>query len=144
MIRSANEVCLVDPIRDSELYEQYIQKENLTLKAIFITHFHADFTSAHYSLARKYNVPVYMGDLQKEFPGLIKCDNDSTIRVGNQDIKIMYTPGHTLESACFLMDKYIFTGDTLFLGEVGRVDLSQSDDSTSMSRVLWNSLQAIK
>lgn len=85
-----------------------------------------------------------MGDLQKEFPGLTKCDNHSVIRVGNQDIKILYTPGHTLESACFLMDKFIFTGDTLFLGEVGRVDLSQSDDSTSLSKILWNSLQELK
>jgi glyoxylase-like metal-dependent hydrolase (beta-lactamase superfamily II)/rhodanese-related sulfurtransferase len=130
-IVSNGEAAIIDPLRETRPYIERLEKDNVVLKYIFETHFHADFVSGHLDLSRKTNAPIVYGPTAKpEFEAIIAEDNQ-IFEIGNIKIKVLHTPGHTLESSSFLLideqgkEKALFSGDTLFLGDVGRPDLAQ-------------------
>jgi hydroxyacylglutathione hydrolase len=128
---SNGEAFIVDPLREIEPYLQRLKDDGVTLKYIFETHFHADFVSGHLDLSKKTNAPIVYGPNAKpEFDAIIAKD-EQVFEIGKIKIKVLHTPGHTMESTTFLLtdengkDHAIFSGDTLFLGDVGRPDLAQ-------------------
>ncbi|WP_343664011.1 MBL fold metallo-hydrolase [Chryseobacterium mucoviscidosis] len=130
-IVSNGEAAIIDPLRETQPYIELLKKDNVTLKYIFETHFHADFVSGHLDLSRKTSASIVYGPTAKpEFEAIIAEDNQ-TFQVGSITIKVLHTPGHTMESSCFLLidengkETALFSGDTLFLGDVGRPDLAQ-------------------
>ncbi|MBD3903273.1 MBL fold metallo-hydrolase [Chryseobacterium sp. Ch-15] len=130
-IVSNGEAAIIDPLRETQSYIDRMEKDNVKLKYIFETHFHADFVSGHVDLSKKTNAPIVYGPTAKpEFNAIIAEDNQ-IFEVGKIKIKVLHTPGHTMESSSFLLidengkDKALFSGDTLFLGDVGRPDLAQ-------------------
>lgn len=130
-IVSNGEAAIIDPLRETQPYIERLEKDNVTLKYIFETHFHADFVSGHLDLSRKTSAPIVYGPTAKpEFEAIIAEDNQ-IFEVGNITIKVLHTPGHTMESSSFLLmdengkETALFSGDTLFLGDVGRPDLAQ-------------------
>ena len=148
-IESNGECAIIDPLRDVEVYLNLAKERNATIKYIFETHFHADFVSGHLDLARESNAPIVYGpQTETSFPVYVAKDGEQ-FKVGGLTIEVLYTPGHTLESSCYLLkdengkDHCVFTGDTLFVGDVGRPDLAQGGD-ISMSELagkLYDSLQ---
>lgn len=148
-IESNGECAIIDPLRDVEVYLNLAKERNATIKYIFETHFHADFVSGHIDLARQSNSPIVYGpQTETSFPVYVAKDGEQ-FKVGNLTIEVLHTPGHTLESSCYLLrdengkDHCVFTGDTLFVGDVGRPDLAQGGD-ISMSELagkLYDSLQ---
>ena len=120
-IESNGEVAIIDPLRDVDSYIQKAKENNATIKYIFETHFHADFVSGHMDLAAKTGAKIIYGPTSMEtgFESYIGKDGE-VFQVGNIKIKLIHTPGHTMESSCFLLsdeeDKELalFTGDTLF------------------------------
>ncbi|WBV52590.1 MBL fold metallo-hydrolase [Chryseobacterium gambrini] len=130
-IVSNGEAAIIDPLRETQPYIERLEKDNVTLKYIFETHFHADFVSGHLDVSKKTNASIVYGPTAKpEFEAIIAEDNQ-TFQVGSITIKVLHTPGHTMESSCFLLidengkETALFSGDTLFLGDVGRPDLAQ-------------------
>ncbi|WP_333853492.1 MBL fold metallo-hydrolase [Epilithonimonas sp.] len=130
-IVSNGEAAIIDPLRETQPYIERLQKDGVVLKYIFETHFHADFVSGHLDLSKKTKAPIVYGPTAKpEFEAIIAEDNQ-VFEVGNIKIKVLHTPGHTMESSSFLLidengkEKALFSGDTLFLGDVGRPDLAQ-------------------
>ncbi|AZB08045.1 MBL fold metallo-hydrolase [Chryseobacterium sp. G0162] len=130
-ITSAGEAAIIDPLRETQPYVERLEKDEVQLKYIFETHFHADFVSGHIDLSNKTNAPIVYGPTANpEFEAIIAEDNQ-VFEVGDVKIKVIHTPGHTLESSCYLLideqgnEKALFSGDTLFLGDVGRPDLAQ-------------------
>lgn len=130
-IVSNGEAAIIDPLRETQPYIERLKNDNVTLKYIFETHFHADFVSGHLDLSKKTNAPIVYGPTAKpEFEAIIAEDNQ-TFQVGSITIKVLHTPGHTMESSSFLLidengkETALFSGDTLFLGDVGRPDLAQ-------------------
>lgn len=130
-ITSNGEAGIIDPLRETKPYLDRLQKDGVRLKYIFETHFHADFVSGHLDLAKKTMAPIVYGpSATPEFDAIIATDNQ-IFEIGNIKIKVLHTPGHTLESTCYLLideqgkEKALFSGDTLFLGDVGRPDLAQ-------------------
>lgn len=130
-IVSEGEAAIIDPLRETQPYIDRLEKDNVKLKYIFETHFHADFVSGHVDLSKKTNAPIVYGPTAKpEFNAIIAEDNQ-IFEVGKIKIKVLHTPGHTMESSSFLLidengkEKALFSGDTLFLGDVGRPDLAQ-------------------
>lgn len=130
-ITSNGEAAIIDPLRETQPYLERIEKDGVKLKYIFETHFHADFVSGHVDLSKKTGAPIIYGPTAKpEFDAIIAEDNQ-LFELGNVKIKVLHTPGHTLESSCFLLigengkETALFSGDTLFLGDVGRPDLAQ-------------------
>lgn len=130
-IISEGEAVIIDPLRETKPYIEKLKKDGVHLKYIFETHFHADFVSGHMDLSKKTGAPIVYGPTAKpEFDAVIAQDHQ-IFEVGKIKIKVLHTPGHTLESSCYLLiDKYgrekaLFSGDTLFLGDVGRPDLAQ-------------------
>lgn len=130
-ITSGGEAAIIDPLRETSPYMEKLQKDGVKLKYIFETHFHADFVSGHLDLSKKTNAPIVYGpNANPEFESIIAKDGDE-FKVGDVTIKVLHTPGHTLESTTYLLrdedgkDHCIFSGDTLFLGDVGRPDLAQ-------------------
>ena len=148
-IESNGEVAIIDPMRDTETYLQLAQERNAVIKYIFETHFHADFVSGHIDLAKATGAPIIYGpETQADFPVTVAKDGEM-FALGNAQIQVLHTPGHTLESACYLLkdeqgkDYAVFTGDTLFVGEVGRPDLAQQGNALTMNDLagmLYNSL----
>jgi len=131
-IENNGEAAIIDPLREVQPYLDRAAKDNAIIKYIFETHFHADFVSGHLDLAKKSGGKIVYGPTAKpEFEAIIATDNQE-FKVGNYTIKAIHTPGHTLESTCYLlMDENgkpqgIVTGDTLFIGDVGRPDLAQA------------------
>ncbi len=134
-IESNGEAVIIDPLRDVEPYLEKAKADNAKIKYVMETHFHADFVSGHLDLAKKTGATIVYGPTAKpNFDAHIAEDNE-TFKVGNITIKVLHTPGHTMESSTFLLrdedgkDYAIFTGDTLFLGDVGRPDLAQKAGS---------------
>jgi glyoxylase-like metal-dependent hydrolase (beta-lactamase superfamily II)/rhodanese-related sulfurtransferase len=130
-ITSNGEAAIIDPLRETQPYIDRLQKDGVTLKYIFETHFHADFVSGHLDLAKKTNAPIVYGPTATpEFNAIIAADNQ-VFDIGKIKIKVLHTPGHTMESTCYLLidengkETALFSGDTLFLGDVGRPDLAQ-------------------
>lgn len=148
-IESNGECAIIDPLRDVEVYLNLAKERNATIKYIFETHFHADFVSGHLDLSQQSNAPIVYGpQTETSFPVHVAKDGEQ-FKVGDLTIEVLHTPGHTLESSCYLLkdetgkDHCVFTGDTLFVGDVGRPDLAQGGD-LSMSELagkLYDSLQ---
>jgi hydroxyacylglutathione hydrolase len=130
-ITSHGEAAIIDPLRETQPYLDRLEKDGVTLKYIFETHFHADFVSGHVDLSRKTGAPIIYGpNAACEFECVSAADNQ-IFELGKVKIKVLHTPGHTMESTCFLLidehgkETALFSGDTLFLGDVGRPDLAQ-------------------
>ena len=130
-ITSNGEAALIDPLREPAPYLQLLARDGVTLKYIFETHFHADFVSGHVDLSNATGAKVVYGpDAQCAFNCISAADNQ-LFQIGDIQIKVLHTPGHTMESSTFLLidttgkDHCIFSGDTLFIGDVGRPDLAQ-------------------
>jgi hydroxyacylglutathione hydrolase len=130
-ITSEGEAAIIDPLREVKPYLSRLQKDNVKLKYIFETHFHADFVSGHIDLKEKTGAAIVYGpNADCEFDCISAKDGEE-FKIGAVIIKVLHTPGHTLESTTFLLkdengkDHCIFSGDTLFLGDVGRPDLAQ-------------------
>src|SRR5690554_7521368 len=130
-ITSNGEAAIIDPLREIQLYLERLEKDDVKLKYIFETHFHADFVSGHVDLAKATGADIVFGPTAKtEFESIIAVD-EQIFEIGDIKIKLMHTPGHTMESSTYLLidadgkDHAIFSGDTLFLGDVGRPDLAQ-------------------
>ncbi|CAA7195714.1 MBL fold metallo-hydrolase [Chryseobacterium potabilaquae] len=149
-IVSENEAAIIDPLREVTPYLDRLKKDNVTLKYIFETHFHADFVSGHLDLSKKTGAPIIYGPTaQPKFDAIIAEDNQ-IFNIGKIRIKALHTPGHTMESTTYLLidengiETAIFTGDTLFLGDVGRPDLAQKSTSLTqedLAGILYDSLQ---
>ncbi len=129
-IESNGEAVVIDPLRDVEPYIERAKADNARIKYVLETHFHADFVSGHLDLAKKTGSTIVFGPTaQPNFDAYIAKDGE-VLQVGNVSIKVLHTPGHTMESTTYLLrdengkDHAIFTGDTLFLGDVGRPDLA--------------------
>ena len=130
-ITSNGEAAIIDPLRETQPYIERLQKDNVQLKYIFETHFHADFVSGHIDLSKKTGAPIIYGPTANPaFDAVVASDNQ-IFELGNVKIKVLHTPGHTMESTCYLLmdengkETALFSGDTLFLGDVGRPDLAQ-------------------
>lgn len=149
-IESAGEVAVIDPLREVAPYIEKATKEGASIKYIFETHFHADFVSGHVTLANKTGATIVYGPSAKTgFEAYISKDGEE-FTVGNLTIQVLHTPGHTLESTTYLLldeegnDYAIFTGDTLFLGDVGRPDLAQKNlgiTQEELAGLLYDSLR---
>ena len=149
-IESNGEAAVIDPLREVEPYLQRAEKNNATIKYIFETHFHADFVSGHLTLSNKTKAPIVFGPLaDPDFDVIIAKDGQS-FQIGDVTITALHTPGHTMESTTYLLrdakgkDHAIFSGDTLFLGDVGRPDLAQKKGAMTqeqLAETLYDSLR---
>ncbi|GAB2780147.1 MBL fold metallo-hydrolase [Rhabdobacter roseus] len=148
-IESAGEAAVIDPLREVTPYLKRAEKDGATIKYVFETHFHADFVSGHLDLAQKTGATIVYGpNAQTGFAAHIAHDGEE-FRVGEVTIRALHTPGHTLESTCYLLldengkPTALFSGDTLFIGDVGRPDLAQKTDLTmnDLAGYLYDSLR---
>lgn len=128
-IESAGEAAVIDPLRETEPYLELATKRGTKIKYVFETHFHADFVSGHIDLAAKANATIVYGPEANPSYKFYSAKDGEVFSIGNIKIKVLHTPGHTPESTCYLLidengkEHAIFTGDTLFVGDVGRPDL---------------------
>ena len=137
-IESNGEAAIIDPLRDIDPYLELANERKAQIKYIFETHFHADFVSGHLDLSKVTNAPIIYGpQTETKLPVHIAKDGEK-FQLGELSIEVLHTPGHTLESTCYLLkdengkDHCIFTGDTLFVGDVGRPDLAQKGKEITM------------
>ncbi|MBC7694411.1 MAG: MBL fold metallo-hydrolase [Burkholderiales bacterium] len=147
-IQSDGEAAVIDPLREYQPYLDLASRNKAKIKYIFETHFHADFVSGHIDLAQKTGAEIIFGpNAQTNFKSIISKDNQE-FKVGKLTIKVLHTPGHTLESSTYLLldennkPHCIFSGDTLFIGDVGRPDLAIKSDLTQedLAGMLYDSL----
>ena len=148
-IESNNEVAIIDPLREADIYMSKAKASNSKIKFIFETHIHADFISGHLNLAKKSGAEIVYGPkTETSFENIVAKDYQE-FKIGNITIVAIHTPGHTIESTTYLLkdssgkDHAIFTGDTLFLGDVGRPDLSQNSSMSNrdLASMLFDSLR---
>jgi len=147
-IESEGEVAIIDPLRETEPYLEMANKAGANIKYIFETHFHADFVSGHVDLAAKTGATIVFGPGANTEYDIHNAQDGEELKLGKLTIKVLHTPGHTLESTCFLLidengkDHALFTGDTLFIGDVGRPDLAVKSDITmdDLAGMLYESL----
>jgi hydroxyacylglutathione hydrolase len=149
-ITSNGEAAIIDPLRETQPYLDRIERDGVKLKYIFETHFHADFVSGHVDLSKETGATIVYGPTAKpEFEATVATDNQ-IFEIGNIKIKVLHTPGHTMESSTYLLidengkDHAIFSGDTLFIGDVGRPDLAQKAASMTQEQLaglLFHSLR---
>ncbi len=147
-IESNGEAAVIDPLRDIDNYLQIAKERNSTIRYIFETHFHADFVSGHLELGKLTGAPIIFGpNTVTSYPIHIAKDGE-VFKLGAISIEVLHTPGHTIESSCYLLKdehnspKAIFTGDTLFVGDVGRPDLSSGNlDKEKLAGILYESIQ---
>ena len=149
-IESKGEVAIIDPLREIEPYLKRAKAKNVKIKYIFETHFHADFVSGHVTLSKATGAPIVFGpSANPSFEAIIATDGQE-FKLGEITIKILHTPGHTMESTTYLLqdvdgkDHAIFSGDTLFLGDVGRPDLAQKSANMTqeaLAGILFESLR---
>ena len=150
-IESNGEAAIIDPLRETEPYIQLAKDRGATIKYVFETHFHADFVSGHIDLAKKTGAKIIYGPTAKAEYEITVAKDEQFFPLGNVKIQVLHTPGHTLESSCFLLydDHNIpyacFTGDTLFVGEVGRPDLAVKSDLSreDLAGLLYESIQKL-
>lgn len=148
-IESNGEAAVIDPLRETAPYLKIAEKRNAKVKYVFETHFHADFVSGHIDLARKTGAKLIFGPTAKPTYASYVAEDGERFKLGNLEIKVLHTPGHTMESTTYLLkdeegkDHAIFTGDTLFIGDVGRPDLAVKSDLTKedLAGYLYDSLQ---
>src|SRR5690606_17276171 len=130
-IESEGEAAIIDPLREVQPYIKKAKEDGATIKYIFETHFHADFVSGHITLSKETGAPIIYGPTAKPSFDAIIAEDGQAFKLGKITIKALHTPGHTMESTTYLLkdekgkDHAIFSGDTLFLGDVGRPDLAQ-------------------
>jgi len=149
-LESNGEVAIIDPLRDVGYYIETANKNNARIKYIFETHFHADFVSGHVTLAEKTGASIIYGpNAITNFHSHIAQDGEE-FKLGDVKITLIHTPGHTMESSCYLLtdkegkDIAIFTGDTLFLGDVGRPDLAQKSDHLTAEDLAGYSFESLR
>lgn len=148
-IESKGEVAIIDPLRETHPYISLAEKNHATIKYIFETHFHADFVSGHVDLARKTGAEIVYGPGAKTEYDIHEATDGEIFELGDVKIKVLHTPGHTPESSTFLLidaegkEHAIFSGDTLFIGDVGRPDLAVKSDLTQedLAGLLFDSLR---
>lgn len=150
-IESEGEVAIIDPLRDIDIYIKMAAEKNAKIKYIFETHFHADFVSGHIDLAEKTGAQIIYGpDAKTSFSKHMAKDGEE-FTLGKCTFRVLHTPGHTLESSCYLLlDEHgvpnsLFSGDTLFVGDVGRPDLFSGNlSSEELAEQMYHSLEKIK
>lgn len=147
-IESEGEVAIIDPIRDTDEYVTLSKENNACIKYIFETHFHADFVSGHIDLNKQTGAPIIYGPGAKTTYPIYNCKDNEIFKLGKITIQALHTPGHTLESTCYLLrdennnPHAIFTGDTLFVGDVGRPDLSNGNlSSIELAGIMYDTLK---
>ncbi len=149
-IVSENEAVIIDPLRETDPYIKRAEEDGVKIKYILETHFHADFVSGHIDLAKKTGATIIYGpNANPSYPVHLASDGE-IIKFGKSSIKVLHTPGHTMESTCFLLldetgkETALFSGDTLFIGDVGRPDLAQKSASMTQEQLaglLFHSLR---
>lgn len=147
-IESAGEAAIIDPLRDIDMYIQLAESRGAKIKYILETHFHADFVSGHLDLAKATGAPIIYGpETRTSYPVTIVQDG-AILPLGELSFEVLHTPGHTLESTCYLLrdaaqkPHALFSGDTLFVGDVGRPDLSSGNiDADELAGIMFESLQ---
>ncbi len=147
-IESAGEAVVIDPLREVQPYLDRAKKDQATIKYILETHFHADFVSGHLDLQKATGATIVYGENAQPYFETMKIADGQELKVGKVTIKALHTPGHTLESTCYLLkdengkDYAIFTGDTLFIGDVGRPDLAAKShlSQDDLAGLLYDSL----
>ena len=149
-IESEGESALIDPLRETKPYLERAKRDRAEVKYIFETHFHADFVSGHLSLSKETNAPIVFGpNANPSFEAIIASDGQE-FKIGKLTLVALHTPGHTMESTTYLLkdeagkDYAIFSGDTLFLGDVGRPDLAQKANELTqedLAGILFDSLR---
>jgi len=149
-IVSDGEAAIIDPLREIKPYIARSKKDGVKIKYIFETHFHADFVSGHIDLAKATGATIVYGPTAKTAFESYQAKDGEVFELGNVKLKVLHTPGHTLESVCYLLideeqkQHALFTGDTLFIGDVGRPDLAQkAADMTQdeLAGILYDSLR---
>ena len=149
-IISNGEAAIIDPLREIQPYMNRLAKDKVKLKYIFETHFHADFVSGHVDLSRKTGASIVYGPTAACEFDCISAKDGQLFEIGDVKIKALHTPGHTMESTTFLLidedgkDHAIFSGDTLFIGDVGRPDLAQKAANMTQEQLaglLYHSLR---
>jgi hydroxyacylglutathione hydrolase len=149
-IEDNGEAAIIDPLRDIEVYLELAAERKASIKYIFETHFHADFISGHIDLAKATNATIVYGPETVTNVDVLVANDGEQFQLGNITIEVLHTPGHTLESSCYLLkdekgkDYCVFTGDTLFVGDVGRPDLAQKGEDLTMedlAGMMYESLQ---
>jgi len=150
-IESNGEAVIIDPLRETEPYLELATKRGAKIKYIFETHFHADFVSGHVDLAQKTKAPIVYGPTANTDYEILEAKDGQVFNIGDVKLKVLHTPGHTPESSCYLLfdengrEEAIFTGDTLFIGDVGRPDLAQKSGEITaedMAATLYDSLRS--
>lgn len=147
-IESEGEVAIIDPLRDIDTYLELAASRKAKIKFIFETHFHADFVSGHIDLSQQTKAPIIFGpNAQPSYP-IHSAKDGEVLTLGKLSIQVIHTPGHTLESTCYLIrdenekPHAIFTGDTLFVGDVGRPDLSSGHlSSEELAGIMYDTMQ---
>ena len=148
-IESAGQAAIIDPLRETSPYVRKAQKAGATIRYVFETHFHADFVSGHLDLAKKTGAQIVYGPNANTRYDVHHANDGEVFKLGDVTIKVLHTPGHTFESTTYLLidetgrDHAIFTGDTLFIGDVGRPDLAIKGDldERDLAGMLYDSLQ---
>lgn len=149
-IISNDEAAIIDPLRETQPYLDRLQRDQVKLKYIFETHFHADFVSGHLDLSKQTNAPIVYGPNANPTFDFISAKDEQEFNIGNIKIRVLHTPGHTMESTCYLLidedgkEHSLFSGDTLFIGDVGRPDLAQKESTMTQEQLaatLYHSLR---
>jgi len=148
-VQSEGEAAIIDPLRETETYLRMAEADNATIKYVFLTHFHADFVSGHVDLAKKTGATIVYGPNAITDFDFHLANDDEDFKIGNITLKLIHTPGHTLESSSYLLideqgnKPFIFTGDCLFIGDVGRPDLAVKSNlkQEDLARLLFDSLR---
>mgnify|MGYP003572975374 FL=1 len=148
-IESNGEAAIIDPMRETEPYLELLEKRGAKLKYVLETHFHADFVSGHLDLAKQTGAKLIFGPTASPSYSSYIAEDGERFELGDVEIKVLHTPGHTMESSTYLLidenekDHAVFTGDTLFIGDVGRPDLAVKSDLTKedLAGMLFESLQ---
>lgn len=149
-IESNGEAAIIDPLREVEPYIEKAKERGAAIKYVFETHFHADFVSGHIDLAKKTGAAIVYGPTAQPGFDAVVAANGQVFKLGGITIKVVHTPGHTMESSCYLLadekgkDIALFSGDTLFIGDVGRPDLAQKAANMTqeqLAETLYDSLQ---
>lgn len=147
-IESNGEAAVIDPLRDIEAYIELAKERKTTIKYIFETHFHADFVSGHLDLSKQTGAPIVYGPGANTHFKVHNAVDGEVFKIGNISLEVLHTPGHTLESSCYLLkdengkDHALFSGDTLFVGDVGRPDLSSGNmSSEALAAIMYETIQ---